>query len=226
MKKLNKKRRFSLEIFLVLLMLVQIILPIATGFVHADKVEEPAIQVEQISEEKNSEDSEEEIIEKKTDMTLNAGKDLGNIFTSVKLTIKNGDEEVEVKEGENNPIEIQDGTVVNLEFGWEIPDDVNLEAGDWAEINIPNAFMPQRDIDTGNLYFDGEVVGEYALTKDTNKLKVIFNDKLKDLKERRGEVNFSLKFDLEEFLEDSSQIIKFEYPIDKEFSITLKPKGA
>ena len=53
------------------------------------------------------------------------GDDLGNIFTSVKLTVNN--EEI----NEDTIIEIQDNMEVKLEFGWELKDDVDLQEGDW-----------------------------------------------------------------------------------------------
>ncbi len=246
-------------ILVVLAMLVQITIPVATQFAYANREQEPMVQEESVLEEESLEDTKEELkeeikervkseeskekvtkneekqgkvskkkIKEETNenvkLTSSGGKNLGDILTSVKLTVRNDDDVIEVKEG-NNSIKVEDGTIVELEYDWEISDDIDLESGDWAEVKIPDIFLPRKDIDTGDLLFGGEKVGDYTLSKDSNNLKLVFNDKLKGLYDRKGKIIFSLKFDLEEFIEDSTQTAKFKYPIDKEFTIILKPEG-
>lgn len=153
------------------------------------------------------------------------GTNLGNIFTDVTLKV-DGSEITDA-----SLIEIKDGTQVALDFKWAVPDGTDIESGDWAEIALPDALDFLKD-DNGSLLgpdYDGDgnpdVVGTYTLDKATKKLKVVFNGALTGKNEKHGTVGFLVQFDLEEFTENTKQIIKFDKPIDKEFDITLKPGG-
>lgn len=195
--------------------------------VEEEKTEEESVEEEKVEgpmeEENIPEEPKEELIGPKQEgiiMPFVEGevKDLGNIFTSVSLTVDN--EEI----NEDTTIEIQDNMEVKLEFGWELEDSVNLQEGDWAEIKIPNAFKGISGRMGGDLKFGDKVVGTYEITED-GYLKAVFNDELVDKTERKGTVGFLLEFDLKKFEDDASQTIKFEDPINKEFTITAKPGG-
>jgi len=110
-------------------------------------------------------------------------------------------------------------------FDWELSDDVNLSAGDWAQIKIPDALKGIANQMNGNLLdSNGDAVGTYEITEN-GELRVEFNEKLTEKSDRSGEVGVLLEFDLTEFEEDANQSIKFEDPINKEFIIKAKPSG-
>ena len=149
--------------------------------------------------------------------SANSGGNLGNIFRDPVLKVN--EEEI----GLESYIEIKDGMRVELAFNWEIENEVNVESGDYSEITIPPALKFLTNA-TGPLVGpDGEDVGTYAL--DGNRLKVVFNDSLKDKDDKKGFVKFGVEFNLEEFEYNSTQIIKFDDPINKEFTVTLKPQN-
>ena len=231
--KAAKHRRISMLV--VMVMLLQVLMPVVGEVVWAEEGEiEPVEVVEEPANEDDSggttdpEDAEDEEILEEDDETEDGEneeevmegelKELGNIFTSAKLTV-NGEEI-----NEDTIIEIKDNMEVKLEFDWELEDSVNLQAGDWAKIKIPNAFKGISGKMNGDLKFGDEVVGTYEITED-GYLKVVFNEKLVDKTERKGTVGFLLEFALKEFEDDATQIIKFEEPINKEFTITAKPGG-
>lgn len=145
-------------------------------------------------------------------------KDLGNIFTDVKIILN----EEEIVDGAT--FEIEDKMNLRLEYQWELDDDVALNPGDWSEIAIPDLFELQRDED-GDLLDVTTPIGQYFLTKSTNMLKVVFNDELVDKTKRSGEVWAQLDFDLTEFEESNIQTIEFNTTETKNFTIKLKPQG-
>ncbi len=149
---------------------------------------------------------------------FSVGSDLGNIFTDVRFLIDG----VEVINGAT--IEIQDGTLLRLEYDWVLDNSVNLMDGDWSEIQLPNIFQLERD-ETGDLLNGTTVVGTFELTKSTNMLKVIFNNELTNKENRFGEVWVQLKFNLSKFEENIEQEIPFDTTQPKTYTIKLKPQG-
>lgn len=150
---------------------------------------------------------------------------IGDIFTGVTLKVDG----VEITQ--ESFIEIKDETKVELDFKWAIDDEVNVSSGDWAEISLPPALAFLRS-ESGPLIgpdydLDGnpDIVGTYTLNMADETLKVVFNDKLQDKNEKQGFVNFQVQFDLTEFETNTTQVIHFDEPINKEFVITLKPQG-
>src|SRR5699024_10186151 len=117
-----------------------------------------------------------------------------------------------------------DDLQLRFTFDWKLSDDVDLNAGDWAQIKLPDALHGVAGQTTGPLLEDGIEVGTYEITED-GYLRVEFNDVLTEKSDRFGEGGFLLEFDLKEFEEDANQSIKFEDPINKEFIIKAKPSG-
>ena len=188
-------------------------------------------------ETEGKQDDEEDAVEEKPQPMIKsmqllggrAGEDLGNIFTDVTLKIQHGSEEPIVLNDDEDTvaIEIQDDTVVLLEYEWEIDDDEDLEdgpfaAGDYAETTIPSVFQGLTGNLTGNLEWGSDTVGTYSI--DGNTLRVEFNERLEGLQGREGTVWVWLEFKLEEFEENVTQTIEFGEPISKSFTITLKPQ--
>lgn len=164
-------------------------------------------------------ESEKTIEKKDTSINARAVKDLGNIFSDVKLTV-NGNEV-----STDTTIEVTEGTEVRLEYNWELEDSVSLQSGDWAEIAIPDEFIPFSDANGDLLSSENIKVGTYYLNKNSKTLRVEFNDELVGKQQRSGNVWFNFKFDLKEFEDDASQEVKFNDKNNKSFTITLKPQG-
>ena len=160
--------------------------------------------------------------------SLHAGEtptDLGPICTKVELGVKqDGDADFSPI---NDPakISIDDNTQIRIKLDWELADDTNLSDGDYAEITIPEIFtkgdLPVEAF-SGNLEFADEIVGFYKVT-ESNKLKVAFNEKLKNLTHRKGQVWLRMKFSEASFSEDVIETIKFELKESKSFTIISKP---
>src|SRR5699024_2647661 len=177
--------------------------------------EDEEVESEEVEENKKTKNAEEQV-----KPLAEEAKDLGSsIFTDVKIHIN--DEKLE--EGTTD-IEITDDLQLRFTFDWKLSDDVDLNAGDWAQIKLPDALHGVAGQTTGPLLEDGIEVGTYEITED-GYLRVEFNDVLTEKSDRFGEGGFLLEFDLKEFEEDANQSIKFEDPINKEFIIKAKPSG-
>ena len=149
---------------------------------------------------------------------ISGGKNLGeSIFKDVTFLV-NGQQV-----SEDIMIVYQDNMRLELIYHWEIPDEVELESGDWAEIKVPAVFKVPGYL-AGILEFDGEDIGTYTLNED-NYLVLVFNDGLKEKEERSGKAGFVLDLVLKDFEDDSVQTIDFGETIDKTFTLGLKPKG-
>ncbi|NBI07324.1 SpaA isopeptide-forming pilin-related protein [Senegalia massiliensis] len=184
------------------------------------------IETEENLEETNSNKTEpEQNNEGETDNSLikasqsSESKDLGNIFSSVILKV-NGNQI-----STDTTIEVTEDTTIRIDYNWELEDSVNLQSGDWAEISIPDEFIPFSDTDGDLLSGENIKIGTYYLNKNSKTLRVEFNDELVGKQQRSGNVWFNFEFDLEEFEDDTSQEVKFNDKTDKSFTITLKPKG-
>ena len=162
------------------------------------------------------------------------GKNLGNIFTAVSLSVKqDGDTEFTTLTDPAR-IRIDDNTQVKLDFDWKLYDELQLEDRDYAEIALPEMFvkggLPENAF-SGDLIWGSEntVIGTYEVTADEvtadNKLRVVFNDKLSELKDRSGEVWLTLKFNQKEFADDVIQTISFSLSEEKTFTIISAPVG-
>src|SRR5690554_8056490 len=66
------------------------------------------------------------------------GKHLGNIFTAVSLSVKQYGETEFEPVSDPARIDIDNNTQVSLNFDWELPDKLQLAAGDYAEIALPD----------------------------------------------------------------------------------------
>lgn len=161
-------------------------------------------------------------------------KDLGNIFTDVKLII-NG---VVVANDDNTIVnldELDESITIGLEFGWSLPNDgdggFKLNKNDWGSIQLPSVFKGVTGYMNGPLVDGSRIVGTYEISTD-GILKVIFGNHASfdegflTETERKGTVGFILDFVLDPFNENSIQKIEFGSPINKTFTIKVKPSGA
>lgn len=150
-------------------------------------------------------------------------KDLGDIFTTVTVQV-NG---VTVND-DITIIDIEKEMHVLLLLEWKIDDDTDdemkLVSGDYAEIQVPQAFERIVGKESGDVKFGDETVGTYELGEN-GVLRITFNNVLESKKDRYGEVGVLLEFDKREFEDDAAQEIIFEGPISTNFTITAKPGG-
>lgn len=150
------------------------------------------------------------------------GRDLGNIFTF--KTLKLGDKDSGTEIEDSSVVDISDGTEIYLEYSWDTATDV--KAGDWSEIEVPNAFMLDRDWENLDIVLSGgQKVGKYSLID--GKLRFVFDEGIENIvgEVRNGFVGFGLKFNLDVFSEDVNQKIEFKDKTGKELNITAKPSS-
>lgn len=218
MRKSNKGTNNTVIFLVVLAMIFQIVAPVMENYSYAnEKTVSGDVYGGNLELFQNQ-------------FSLGEPKDLGNIFTDVTLKVdKNGDGNfVEIQTDSNTRIEISDNTEVRLEYKWEIGDNVNLQDGDYATIQIPDAFEGLTGALKGELR--GEVNGTPdtlvgTFTIDNNQLEVVFNGELVGLSNRSGDVWAYLKFNETKLNDDANQIIKFEENINKTFEVTAIPGG-
>src|SRR5699024_2005626 len=119
--------------------------------------EDEEVESEEVEENKKTKNAEEQV-----KPLAEEAKDLGSsIFTDVKIHIN--DEKLE--EG-TTEIEITDDLQLRFTFDWKLSDDVDLNAGDWAQIKLPDALHGVAGQTTGPLLEDGIEVGTYEITED------------------------------------------------------------
>ena len=166
-----------------------------------------------------SEDDEESLLTKGIQPLADDGNDLGSgIFKDVKVKVN----DTELVSGSMTEVDITDGLNLGVTFNWALDDNVDLKAGDWAELQLPGSLSGVSSSTTGLLLDgNGDEVGTYEITSE-GKLRVIFNDALKGLSHRDGEVGLLLKFDVSEFKDDAYQKIDFGEEINKEFGFKVK----
>lgn len=138
------------------------------------------------------------------------GKDLGNIFKLDSFKIDG----VEAKS--NVVVEISDDTRVTLDYTWDTTGR-EAKAGDYAEIEIPDAFKLGQTWDSKEITV-GEpgskvVVGTYSLKN--NKVRFVFNEKIQEDSIVNGVLGFGLLFNEEKFKEDVVQEIEFKDKTEK-----------
>lgn len=145
-----------------------------------------------------------------------AGRDLGNIFEFDFLKV-NGAEI-----GDSQVIEVSDGTLVTLGYKWST-DGFYAKSGDWAEIQVPDAFKSDRNWEEMDIKVGNRVVGKYSLID--NVIRFVFNEEIEDIDVKNGFVNFGLEFNLEKFKEDIEQEIYFNDSKDSKLNVIARPGG-
>lgn len=149
--------------------------------------------------------------------------DLGNIFTDVRMKLGVDEAAVEIPSG--SEIEITDGMNLRLEFDWVLKDATKIVDGKWSKIILPDKFKLIND-KIGNIIAADKttILGTYHLTKADNTLKILLNDVLDNKEGRTGDVWVDFEFDLDKFIENTSQEVQFATNPVKDFTIKLKPK--
>ncbi|MGN4447846.1 SpaA isopeptide-forming pilin-related protein, partial [Bacillus cereus group sp. MYBK79-1] len=121
---------------------------------------------------------------------------------------------VEMKDATNHIIDealnpknlIQVGSTIHLEYAWSIKD----QQTDSAVLQIPNALKVKSN-QQGNLMADQQIIGQYFVTANDNKMKLVFNDQVKDSKGANGKINFDTVFNPD--LKPSAKSVQLSFPL-------------
>ncbi|MBU5216309.1 LPXTG cell wall anchor domain-containing protein [Bacillus albus] len=121
---------------------------------------------------------------------------------------------VEMKDAKNHIIDealnpknlIQVGSNIHLEYAWSIKDPQT----DSAVLQIPNALKVKNN-QQGNLMADQQIIGQYFVTANDNKMKLVFNDRVKDSKGANGKINFDTVFNPD--LKPGAKSVQLSFPL-------------
>lgn len=125
-------------------------------------------------------------------------------YNQVKAETLTGDslfDTVEMKDATNHIIDeaknpnnlIKIGSTIQVEYAWSIKDQQVAQEKDSTVLQIPNALKVKND-QQGNLMADQQIIGQYFVTANDNKMKIVFNDSVKDSKGVKGKIKFDTVF--------------------------------
>ncbi|MGE6615135.1 SpaA isopeptide-forming pilin-related protein [Bacillus mycoides] len=121
---------------------------------------------------------------------------------------------VEMKDATNHIIDealnpknlIQLGSTIHLEYAWSIKD----HQTDSAVLQIPTTLKVTSN-QQGNLMADQQIIGQYFVTANDNKMKLVFNDQVKDSKGANGKINFDTLFNPD--LKPGAKSVQLSFPL-------------
>ncbi|ALQ70840.1 SpaA isopeptide-forming pilin-related protein [Bacillus thuringiensis] len=121
---------------------------------------------------------------------------------------------VEMKDATNHIIDealnpknlIQLGSTIHLEYAWSIKD----QQTDTTVLQIPNALKVKSD-QQGNLMAAQQIIGQYFVTANDNKMKLVFNDQVKDSKGANGKISFDTVFNPD--LKSGAKSVQLSFPL-------------
>ncbi|WP_220779440.1 SpaA isopeptide-forming pilin-related protein, partial [Bacillus paranthracis] len=121
---------------------------------------------------------------------------------------------VEMKDATNHIIDealnpknlIQVGSTIHLEYAWSIKD----QQTDSAVFQIPNALKVKSD-QQGNLMTGEQIIGQYFVKANDNKMKLVFNDQVKDSKGANGKISFDTVFNPD--LKSGAKSVQLSFPL-------------
>ncbi len=121
---------------------------------------------------------------------------------------------VEMKDATNHIIDealnpknlIQVGSTIHLEYAWSIKD----QQTDSAVLQIPNALKVKSD-QQGNLMAEQQIIGQYFVKANDNKMKLVFNDQVKDSKGANGKISIDTVFNPD--LKSGAKSVQLSFPL-------------
>uniref|UniRef100_UPI001F592E78 SpaA isopeptide-forming pilin-related protein n=1 Tax=Bacillus cereus group sp. BfR-BA-01425 TaxID=2920342 RepID=UPI001F592E78 len=127
---------------------------------------------------------------------------------------------VEMKDATNHIIDealnpknlIKVGSTIHLEYAWSIKD----QQTDSAVLQIPNALKVKSD-QQGNLMAEQQIIGQYFVKANDNKMKLVFNDQVKDSKGANGKISIDAVFNPD--LKSGAKSVQLSFPL----GATAKP---
>ncbi|WP_259416567.1 SpaA isopeptide-forming pilin-related protein [Bacillus toyonensis] len=137
---------------------------------------------------------------------------------------------VEMKDATNHIIDealnpknlIKAGSTIHLEYAWSIKEHQLSKETDSTVVQIPNALKIKND-QQGNLMADQKIIGQYFVTANDNKMKLVFNDQIKDSKGAKGKIKFDTIFNPD--LKPETKSVPLTFPLGtvaKSFSIPVQ----
>ncbi|MHA4153556.1 SpaA isopeptide-forming pilin-related protein [Bacillus cereus] len=108
----------------------------------------------------------------------------------------------------NNLIKI--GSTIQVEYAWSIKDRQVAHANDTAVVQIPLALKVSKDLQ-GDLVIDQKNIGQYFITAKDNKLKLIFNDQVENLKDAKGKIKVDTVFN--STLKTGEKSVQIAFPL-------------
>ncbi|WP_002144688.1 SpaA isopeptide-forming pilin-related protein [Bacillus cereus] len=125
---------------------------------------------------------------------------------------------VEMKDATNHIIDealnpknlIKTGSTIHLEYAWSIKDHRVAQEADTTALQIPNALKVKNDTQ-GNLIADQQIIGQYFVTAKDNKIKLVFNDQVKNSKGTKGKITFETVFSPD--LKQGSKSVQLTFPL-------------
>ncbi|TCJ81293.1 UNVERIFIED_ORG: LPXTG-motif cell wall-anchored protein [Bacillus cereus] len=113
-----------------------------------------------------------------------------------------------IDEAKNPKNLIKIGSTIQVEYAWSIKDQQVVHANDTAVIQIPLALKVSKDLQ-GDLVTDQKNIGQYFITANDNKLKLIFNDQVENSKDAKGKIKVDAVFNPTLKTEEKSVQIAF-----------------
>lgn len=110
----------------------------------------------------------------------------------------------------NTEYPIEQGSKVSLFYNWEIENGQGVKAGDYTEVQIPEAFSIFNPVEGDLILGDGQSVGRFYLSMD-GKLKLVYNEYAENHSDVLGTVQFNSEF--------NKQVIKGTNPVEIRFNI-------
>ncbi|QWH20291.1 LPXTG cell wall anchor domain-containing protein [Bacillus mycoides] len=125
---------------------------------------------------------------------------------------------VEMKDATNHIIDealnpknlIKTGSTIHLEYAWSIKDHQIAQETDTTVLQIPNTLKVKSD-KQGNLMVDQKIIGQYFVTANDNKMKLVFNDQVKDSKGAKGKITFETVFNPD--LKPDTKSVQLTFPL-------------
>ncbi|HDR4724973.1 LPXTG cell wall anchor domain-containing protein [Bacillus cereus group sp. Sample62] len=108
----------------------------------------------------------------------------------------------------NNLVKI--GSTIQVEYAWSIKDQQVAHANDTAVVQIPLALKVSKDLQ-GDLVTDQKNIGQYFITAKDNKLKLIFNDQVENLKDAKGKIKVDTVFN--STLKTGEKSVQIAFPL-------------
>ncbi|PEQ68333.1 SpaA isopeptide-forming pilin-related protein [Bacillus cereus] len=142
-------------------------------------------------------------------------------YNQVKAETLTGDslfDTVEMKDATNHIIDeaknpnnlIKIGSTIQVEYAWSIKDQQVAHANDTAVVQIPLALKVSKDLQ-GDLVTDQKNIGQYFITAKDNKLKLIFNDQVENLKDAKGKIKVDTVFN--STLKPGEKSVQIAFPL-------------
>ncbi|MED2435600.1 SpaA isopeptide-forming pilin-related protein [Bacillus thuringiensis] len=142
-------------------------------------------------------------------------------YNQVKAETLTGDSlfnTVEMKDATNHIIDeaknpnnlIKIGSTIQVEYAWSIKDQQVAHANDTAVVQIPLALKVSKDLQ-GDLVTDQKNIGQYFITAKDNKLKLIFNDQVENLKDAKGKIKVDTVFN--STLKTGEKSVQIAFPL-------------